>query len=831
MRAAWLAVTLCVFSLHAIGAEIVLTGRVTDENQTAVAGAVISIISVEPAEPIQPVKVLSNPTGSFRVRLPQPGRYAVSVEREGYFRIEKRAIEVEDNAQDLTLSLVQVKELIESVDVQASLPGIDFDRTSTGTTLTGTEIVDVPYATTNNLKNALALNPGTVQDQQGGLHVNGGDESQVLYTLQGFNITNPLTGKFDTRLSVEAVQSVTVSSGAYTAEYGKGSSGALAIQTQKGGDKFRYTATNFVPGIEMSKGLFIGGWTPRANISGPLRKGRAWFFNSTDIQYDKYVMEDLPKGQDSVESWRFGDLLSTQVNLTPSNILTASVLMNLWIAPQSGLGVLSPPETTVDRRARQWFFNVKDQQYFGRGALIEFGFASNRTFGREIPQGHGIYILTPDGKRGNYYVDGSYKASRDQLIANLFLPSFFAAGHHQFKVGIDLDALDYWQDVKRTGYEQYRADSTLSRAVTFGGIGRLSRGNFETSTYVTDSWRVRGNVLVEAGLRQDWDQIRGRMDLSPRIGVAWRPQWLENTKISGGYAVVRDATSLRLFTRPRDQYSWSTYYQRDGSVARGPALTLFTIGNERLPTPRSLNWNFSVEQRLGRDLYMRFGYLRRRGDRGFAYLNEARGGLPPAGIAVPDAGVDFDALYGLTNSRRDSYTAYDITLRKAFKGEYALMANYTRSRALSTAAADVNIDDPITYSATAAFQPMPWDAPNRVISWGYLPMPWRLKKDWAIAFLFEWRDGFPFSVYDEDGRTRGGVNSYRLPDYLNLNLHLERRFRFRNQRWAFRGGFNNITNHQNVSGVNNDISSPHFLMYYGSRGRSMNFRIRWLGKS
>jgi len=80
------------------------------------------------------------------------------------------------------------------------------------------------------------------------------------------------------------------------------------------------------------------------------------------------------------------------------------------------------------------------------------------------------------------------------------------------------------------------------------------------------------------------------------------------------------------------------------------------------------------------------------------------------------------------------------------------------------------------------------------MTWGYLPLP---RKNWAVAYLLEWRDGFPFSVHDDDGRSVGAANSRRMPDYVNLNLHVERRFVFRNQHWAFRGGFNNITNRRN----------------------------------
>ena len=89
--------------------------------------------------------------------------------------------------------------------------------------------------------------------------------------------------------------------------------------------------------------------------------------------------------------------------------------------------------------------------------MAEFGFASNRTFSRELPQGPGIYIYTPFGRQGNYYVNGIQQASRDQAIASVYLPSFNWLGSHQLKVGTDIDWLDYGQNLSRTGYEWLNA--------------------------------------------------------------------------------------------------------------------------------------------------------------------------------------------------------------------------------------------------------------------------------------------------------------------------------------------------------------------------------------
>ena len=244
------------------------------------------------------------------------------------------------------------------------------------------------------------------------------------------------------------------------------------------------------------------------------------------------------------------NLLRNQFNLTPSNILYTGFLTSFWIAPRNGLGALDPMETTTDHRTRQWFFNLKDQVYFRRGALFEIGYAANRTFGREIPQGHSLLINAADGRHGDSFIDATRKGGRDQFLANLFLPSFTALGGHQVKIGIDLDAVNYWQDVTRTGCLFLRADNSASRLVIFGGSGRLRLSNSEASWYAQDSWKVRPRLQLQIGLRQDWDRLAGNADLSPRIGFSWAPPHLESTKISGGYGIVYEATSLEVFSQP-----------------------------------------------------------------------------------------------------------------------------------------------------------------------------------------------------------------------------------------------------------------------------------------
>ncbi|MGB9605737.1 MAG: TonB-dependent receptor domain-containing protein, partial [Bryobacteraceae bacterium] len=625
--------------------------------------------------------------------LEQPGEYWISAECEGFFRLAPRPIRLEQAEEEVTLVLNHQQELFERVTVSYSPPAVDPDRSAPQQRITGTEIQSIPYPSTNNLRNVMRALPGVVQDNRGGLHLSGAPEEQTYYTLDGFQLNDPLSGRLEARLSVDSVRALEVSTGALTAEYGKGA-------------------------------------------AGPMRKGRAWFSESMDLQYIKHVVEDLPKGEDRTAEWRASNLLRNQFNLMPSNILYTGVLVNAWTAPRTGLTALDPWETTVDRRSRQWFFHVKDQAYLGRGLLLETGFAFLRTFGREIPQGHQPLHILPEGRRGNYFADAVCRAGRQQYLVNLFLPPFSLAGSHQLKLGADLDRVYYWQDVRRTAYYHYRPNYTVLRAVHFGGSGRLARTNFEAASYLQDSWRLRPGLLVEAGVRHDWDRLLGSHNVAPRLGLAWTPPGLESGKIAAGFGVVYETANLRVFSRPLDQYSLTTYYAPDGTITRGPALSLFSIENRSLKRPSYRNWNLSWEQRAGAGFYFRVGWISRRGRNGLSYENMLTPADPaPVSLRELYGNLPFDAVYVLRNLRRDVCDAFEFAVRHSFGQQYEWVASYMRSRAFSNAVVDLSIDDPIILSRNVGR--MPWDAPNRWISWGYLPL---FRRNWALAYLLEARN-------------------------------------------------------------------------------------------
>jgi Carboxypeptidase regulatory-like domain len=815
-----LAAGLLLVPLQAAG--ILVKGRAVDENDAGVGGADITVRNAAGDH----WHVTSSPTGNFTLNLPAQGQYLFDAAETGFLSVKNLPVQVSAATPEIYLVLNHAKEVLQSIDVRASPQPVDIEQTQSERQLSGIQILDVPYPSTHSLREAMALMPSTILDPAGGLHFDGGRENQTNYLLDGFNVSDPLTGQLNTRVSVEAVQSLDYLTGRYSPEFGKGSAGTLQIKTETGDDKLRYSATNFIPGLSTQEGLHLGAWTPRFNVSGPIVKGRAWFADNLDADYNINVVPGLPRSQDRTSALQIGNLLHVQVNVTPANILYGDFLFNYDRAQEFGLGVLTPPSTTYDQRDRNWFAGVRDQIYIARGALLELGFGQMLTYAREVPQGNGIYIITPEGKQGNYFVNSTQNSRRSQFLTNLYLPALHFAGSHQFKMGVDADRLNYSQNVVRTGYDLYGVSNNLLRSVTFAGSGAFSRPSLNVSSYFVDHWHARSNLFFELGVRQDWDEILRRVLVSPRASFSYAPFASGNTRISGGFAVVYDPTIIQLFTRPQDQYTLSDIYAADGTLLRANALTLYTVPGG-LTGPQYRNWSLGVDHEFPHRINAGLSLLRRHGGDGFAYVNTLPQPIPaPPDIAARYQASSIEQLFTLTNSRRDEYDSAQVIIHQALYDRYEWMFSYTRSRAHSNQVLDPSLEQTLLLGADNT-GPLPWDSPNRFLSWGYLPTP---LKNWAVAYLVEERSGFPFSIQHDTGALIGAPDSYRFPSYFNLNLHIEWRLHLGKYRFALRGGINNLTNHQNYTVVNNTFESPQFLSYYGVDGRHFVARLRWLGK-
>jgi Carboxypeptidase regulatory-like domain len=807
-------------------AQVAISGRVIDETGAAVSGARVELRDAAGATA---GIVSSDPAGKFSLSLGTPfgpGPYDIRVERQGFYMYRGQRQEFADGPNELTVTLNHLQEFSDRIDVPASSPAIDPQQPAERAELDNAEIETIPYPASRDYRNALPLMDGVVEDNAGRAHFNGGATNQTNYNLDGFNISDPVTGNLETRVNLDSIQSMDLESSRYSAGNGRGSAGVLDLKTKMGDDRMRFGATNFVPGFSTEGGLHLSKWSPQLEFSGPLARGRAWFHEGLDNFYSDDYVHGLPGGQNYTTGLTSSSLSRFQVNLTPTNILTGSFLANRANVSRNGLSFLNPAETTVNDHQMLYMSSLRDQVYFGAGSLLDVGFADTRGMLRDTPQGNALFEITPDGSRGNYFVNLDRHFYRQQWQANFSRSALNLFGAHQLQFGIDFERESFHQTVLRHDYEVLRDDNSVARYVRFFGSPFQGRKNFEAAEFIQDRWTPREGVLVEAGLRAEWNEIVRALELAPRLSATWAPGFLRDTKFAAGWGLYYDAITLQWLASQQDQKSLATFFS-PGAVPLGPVLTSFASNDHKLDTPYYHSASFSVEHKLPWNIFGKAAYIHRSGGHGFTFLPSD----PHAALAQTG-----NVTYLLGNYRRDRYDAFEMSVRHTFAGRYEWFAGYTRSSARSNAAVDYSLENPIF--AVESPGPYLWDAPNRFHMWGWAPLPNRLlphalqfvTHETSAVYLVEYRTGFPFSIVDQNAFLVGAPNSARLPDYFNINLDFERKFRALHYQWAWRFGFNNITNNGNPNSVNNVLGSPQFLTYARGQARAFNVRLKLLGR-
>jgi hypothetical protein len=797
---------------------VVLT--VVDQNGVIVPAAQVTI--EEPGHP--PLRLTTDYAGRCSWTPRQQHPYKLRIEKPGFY--QTTAENVDPAQKTLRIALARVELIQQQVDVHASAPGIDTEQVSDQKTMDVPEIVNVPFPTNIDIRNLLPFTPGVVADSSGQVHVAGGETWMTLDTIDGFDIRSPVFGTLDMRVSTDAVRSVDAETTRYPVQFGRATGGVIAFTTGMGDNKFRYDATDFIPSFRDQNGIRFDTFEPRITVSGPIARNELWFFEALDTQYSDIYIPELPSNADTDHLIRGSNLLKFQANLGTRNSLSTALLANEYHSPYEGISALAPQQSTDNHDILAWLPWLRDQQSFRNGVMLDAGFGVMRYREGWEPHGTLPFEVTPELPSGSNFETQTTRSQRSQGYADVYFPPRHWSGSHQFKAGVDADHIGFDEYEAFAPINYLREDGTLLRQSTFPTFAPFTRNNLELGAWIEDRWTPHTGLLLEPGLRYDWDEIIRRPLFSPRIALNWSPPGAESTtKFSAGIGEYYEHTQLEFLTRALAGIRSDTYYAADGTTPTGPPLeTTFTANDSSLHEAHALNWSVGVQHKLPAQIYLGANFMQKRLSDGFVFANQSGSGA-------------LSGNYLLTNDRQDHYNSAEIDARRSFSGNYALFASYTRSSAITNAA----LDYVPTWSILGPQQkgPLFWDVPNRVLSWGWLPawlppwVPWSasVHNNWDFVYALDWHSGFPFDSIDANQQIVGSPGSHRFPDFASFSPGLEWRFHFRGKYFGLRGVAENITGRADPYIVYNNVDSPDYLTFTQPLGRAFTTRIRLIQSS
>jgi len=811
LNALLLVLLLLACAAGAADTRLTLGARVTDENGLPVAAAQVTL---EVSGGLT-LSAVTDDAGYFSIPNLSPGEYAVRIEKRDYFLLAEQKIDLRPDSGEFSFTLNHVQEVHETVDVTAPENTIDPTTTQSTASLTNKEIIDIPVASSHDLLQSLVAMPQVLRDASDQLHIAGANNTEVQYLLDGVEIGDPASNGLTSRMIVDAVRNAAIQTGRFGVEYAHPGGAILNYDTREGDHRWRFNATDFIPGINVQEGVQLGNFYPRVTFSGPIQKDRLWFSESFDVLHTLAVEKGLPAGApNEVRTWD-GDSWSRLLwKMSSNNSLHLGFLANVGNTQNFGLDALHPQSVTTNTSGRELFGTVKEQSYFEK-TLFEIGVGIEDSLNNFTPQGAAPYVILVNGAEGNYFEKQNQDARRYQLFGDAIRGSVQWFGTHTLSAGVNLSGVELTQSSTRGEIQALRADLTLDRLTTFTGGADFHVANTLAGGFLEDSWSPDTHIVAQFGVRADWDRLFQAALVEPRVAVNFLPFKDNRAKFSIGWGRYDIPLNLSSIGQAYDQQQVDILYDPTGKIpVAGPATSAFVLPTGGLPSLQQPYFDIASagwHQRIGENTLVGVELLARDQHHGLVYET-----LTPGQI-----GSDFL----LQTSRRDRYRSVTVTARHTFSNAAELFGSYTRSRASSD-----QILQPMLgalYFAPQQAGPLSWDAPNRVLAWGSIPTP-----IWGILFTFliDYHTGIPYSTINQQQFLIGQANSLRFPDYASLTVGFEKKFTFHDRIFAVRLTVVNVFNRQNPDVVVNNIDAPNYGTFSGGQGRAFTARLRFVGR-
>lgn len=230
--------------------------------------------------------------GNYVMLNVRPGEHTLEFSYIGFGRKIVEGVRVtSDHTTRVDVELSEEVIEGEEIIVQAERPLIQKDLTASKKTFVAEEIDQLPV---EGFFGVLATQAGVTQGADGEFHIRGGRSNEIGYLVDGMSVGNPFnTNSLATEVAADAIQEMTVISGAFNAEYGKAMSGIVNLVTKEGGRDFEgsfsfYGGDNLagsgdtfgVDDFDYMDDIGLNVYTMEGTLSGPLFTDKLRFFVS-----------------------------------------------------------------------------------------------------------------------------------------------------------------------------------------------------------------------------------------------------------------------------------------------------------------------------------------------------------------------------------------------------------------------------------------------------------------------------------------------------------------------------------------------------------------------
>ena len=256
-----------------------IEGRVRDQAGAPIANAQVFVVGTA-------FNALTNPQGYYFINNIPAGTISVRSAFIGYKSTQVDGVKVlagQTGTVDIQLEQTAV-EIQEITVVSQTQPLVPRDEVTTKQRVDGQFADALPV---DNLNQVLQLQPGVIEDTDGGLSIRGGRESENATYIDGVPIQagyrgDAFVGSLGTEITIgtNAFEEASVTTGSSSAEFGNAKSGIISVSTKTGGSQYQ-GSLGFESDEPFGVNNSVGLNRIEAGLSGPLAGRLTFALNGT----------------------------------------------------------------------------------------------------------------------------------------------------------------------------------------------------------------------------------------------------------------------------------------------------------------------------------------------------------------------------------------------------------------------------------------------------------------------------------------------------------------------------------------------------------------------
>ncbi|MFN7972674.1 MAG: TonB-dependent receptor [Acidobacteriota bacterium] len=854
-----------------------LSGVVKDTLGRAVPGATVKVASDQLLGGSR--ATTADAAGNYRFAALPPGRYSVTAELTGFDAYHVDGVEIGINQPVSLDPVLKAPEIEYVVTVREEI--VAPEKVGISTVLNPALVENIPVLG-RSYQNLLLIAPGVLNHDglgstfgSGNPNSHGARADANQYLFDGANTGDTAYATFGQNFNQDAVSQIEVITAGYKAEYGR-SDGAIAnVLTKQGGNDFEGSIRVDLRDSSLdkhgsgkdavqNKDFYRRYYS--ATLGGPFVKDRFWFFASAYYQdrndvllYDggAYPSQDAP-----------AEFLDYFAKLTYQLTDDQQLLFSFHHDPATIHNAYPdgnyPPSFRNQQEQGGFVYVLKETAVLSPTAFLES--LLNVMDGNELhvgpdagAPGTGDPFNGYDRSTNTYYghsVDRTdTNRDRTELREDLSVYVEGAGGAHDMKLGVSYDLEQTFLDKAQDG-DFYTLENGVFTSKTFPStdpkfVQDASTHTRVASAYAQDTWTPAKGVVLNLGLRLDWQQIEfngltGYPDIlldpsltfddvhhtvdtvadygiAPRLGFSWSPE-------RDRRGVLRGSASRFYSTIPGFAGNWDR-----NTISEGQECTTDALGNcisTETPAPsaylfmdRGIEMPYTDELTIGYErevvpeLAVGITGIYRKGhgilqdvDRGSSFVDGDGDGIAETRVR---RNPNFTKpVFVLGNNDSSRYRGVELTVRKRLQDNWQLLGSYTYSIAEGDGewAGTAEGDDP--RQKDAEFSYLSYDQRHVVKVDGtyFLPL------DFIVSASARYATGTPYSVTGKafDDLNGNGVpdpgevptgapgvfvgkrNGQRNDSYFDLNLRGEKDFVWKGVTVGLFGDAFNVLNNQAV---------------------------------